>query len=455
MFSAVLPFLLSILAIFRPTSRFLIYPSGIHMAYTEHPYELSFRWTSSFPLWDCAILVRQSFCSGTPDDPEWLEVSAEWVWSYDMASRIWEVVYTAILQDIYPECAYEYFIGAGVVWTPIHTFKVKTPYSPSSPSEMDLFSPASFLVVGDLGVGAGGEATRSSLFRFQAAGNWDALIHLGDIAYNLEDLKPYTDRVYFQEIEPLASILPYMVIPGNHEVRHNYTKYKADFRMPDNPASQGSSLYYSFNLGRAHIVAISSDHFYEWPEEERLTHWNWLVEDLESANRHREIAPWLIVLMHRPLYCGVDYTLPLDYEDNANRDCSSRSEPIKAYLEELFYTSGVDVVFEAHVHNYQRLMPIYHNLTVPSAYDDLHTHRAAQAPLYILEGSAGNPEGNDLLTPTPQSWMSYQNRHYGFGTMTIINTTHFYWEHYDSESNELLDYVWIIKDSDRYIVQGQ
>ena len=451
MFSALLPFFLSVLAIFRPGSRFLIYPSGIHMAYTERPNELSFRWTSSFPLCDSTFLVRQSYCPGTPDDPEWLDVQVEWVWSYDIASRTWEVVYTAILQDIYPECEYEYFIGAGVIWTPIRKFKVKTPYSPSSPSEADLLSPASFLIVGDLGVGTTGEATRESLFRFQATGEWDALLHLGDIAYNLEDFEPYLDRVYFQELEPLTSIFPYMVIPGNHELRHNYTKYKADFRMPDNAASQGSSLFYSFNLGRAHIVAISSDHFYEWPEAERLTHWNWLVEDLEAANRNREIAPWLIVLMHRPLYCGVDYTLPLDYEEGPNRDCSYRTEPLKLQLEELFYASGVDVILDAHNHNYQRLMPIYHNSTVPSAYDDQHTHKAPQAPLYILEGSAGNDEGNDVLTPTPQVWMSYQSRSYGFGTMKVFNTSHFYWEHYDSESEELLDYVWVVKETPRYV----
>ena len=451
MFPSLLPVLLSILAIFRPSCRILLQPSGIHMAYTERPFEVSFRWTSSFPLWDCIVLVRQSYCPGIPDDTEWLEVEPNWIWTYDPASMLWEVTYTVILQDIYPECQYQYMIGAGVIWTQVRTFKVKTPYNLLTPSETDLLSSASFLVVGDLGVGQSGEATRKSLFRFRDTGLWDALIHLGDIAYNLESPQPYLDRVYFEELEPLTSTFPYMVLPGNHELRHNYTKYKADFRMPDNSASQGSSLYYSFNLGRAHFVTVSSDHFYSWSEEERLTHWNWLVEDLQTANKHRDTAPWLILMIHRPLYCGVNVNLPSDDDEGNNKDCYVKSAIIRRNLEELVYEMGVDVVLQAHNHNYQRLKPIYQNVSVASDYDDDHHHISPQAPLYILEGAAGNPEGNDEVTPTPQEWLSYQNRGYGFGTVRVMNGTHLYWEHYDSESGELLDYVWVVKTTPRYL----
>ena len=38
------------------------------------------------------------------------------------------------------------------------------------------------------------------------------------------------------------------------------------------------------------------------------TQYDWLVQDLEEANKNREERPWVIVMGHRPFYCTVDDT---------------------------------------------------------------------------------------------------------------------------------------------------
>lgn len=69
----------------------------------------------------------------------------------------------------------------------------------------------------------------------------DAVLHVGDIAY---DLSCNGDE-FFRQVEPVASKMPYMVCPGNHEIEmkffHNYV-YR--FNMP----SPERNMYYRLVL---------------------------------------------------------------------------------------------------------------------------------------------------------------------------------------------------------------
>ena len=82
-------------------------------------------------------------------------------------------------------------------------------------------------------------------------------------------------------MEPISSIVPYMVVPGNHEVdmrdsgRENSTIYTKRFMMPGRSMYichlalsklgivyliiSGNERYYSFGLGMVHFVAVSTD----------------------------------------------------------------------------------------------------------------------------------------------------------------------------------------------------
>ena len=48
-------------------------------------------------------------------------------------------------------------------------------------------------------------------------------------------------------------------MPGNHEQHANYTHYKERYNMPINDANEGTSKFYSFNLGPAHYIVLDTD----------------------------------------------------------------------------------------------------------------------------------------------------------------------------------------------------
>ena len=82
-------------------------------------------------------------------------------------------------------------------------------------------------------------------------------------------------------------------------------------------------MYYSFNYGNVHYVAINFEqrfvrHLWAvvlpsylcrvqgFPTDIQPggAQYNWLVSDLKQANENRETQPWIIVYFHRPLYCS-------------------------------------------------------------------------------------------------------------------------------------------------------
>jgi hypothetical protein len=362
-------------------------------------------------------------------------------------------VYKVVVDEVHPDCVYEYIVGSGIVWTPVRTFAVHTPYNISNASEADFRYEPDFLVFGDLGNGWDSQATRKGLSAFVQTGAIDAVLHLGDIAYDLESYFPGVSRAFFKEIEAVASVLPYMVLPGNHEITDDYSQYKSTFRMPVTPANSGSNLFYSFNFGRAHFLMYCSEVLYHSSPERKEQHLEWIKADLETANRNREAVPWVIALAHRPYYCLLNYRESVNQSSlvSSNKDCGYRATRLRGLLEELFYSAAVDLVLHAHVHNYQRTGPLYHNQTVPSAYDEQHRHVNAEAPVFILTGAAGNREGNDLLSPTPQLWSLFQARDLGYGHLKIVNETHLYWEQWDAVSDTRIDYLWLEKSWSRYV----
>ena len=132
-------------------------------------------------------------------------------------------------------------------------------------------------------------------------------------------------------------------------------------------------------------------------------------------------------------------------------------EPVKKgltddqLLEEVFYQNGVDIYFQAHVHNYERDGPIYKNQSIASEFDGDNIHVGPKAPIYITNGNAGNSEGhNDPTSPTPQDWAQYWTNDYGYGRMVVYNNTHLYYEQFSSPETDLIDYVWVVKTKNRY-----
>lgn len=67
--------------------------------------------------------------------------------------------------------------------------------------------------------------------------------------------------------------------------------------------------------------------------------WHWIHEEFERVDREK--TPWLIVLMHVPIY-------------NSNEAHFEEGDSMRSVFESLFVKYRVDVVFAGHVHAYER-----------------------------------------------------------------------------------------------------
>lgn len=72
--------------------------------------------------------------------------------------------------------------------------------------------------------------------------------------------------------------------------------------------------------------------------------WKWLEQELKTVDREK--TPWLIVLMHAPIY-------------NSNDAHFMEGESMRVVFESWFCHYKVDVIFAGHVHAYERSVCLF------------------------------------------------------------------------------------------------
>jgi hypothetical protein len=85
-----------------------------------------------------------------------------------------------------------------------------------------------------MGVGYWSEPTRNLIKKEADLGSFDAIVHLGDIGYDLDGKGGSVGNKYGRLIQEFAAIKPYMTLPGNHEKASNFTHYTNRYIMPEN-----------------------------------------------------------------------------------------------------------------------------------------------------------------------------------------------------------------------------
>jgi len=87
---------------------------------------------------------------------------------------------------------------------------------------------------------------------------------------------------------------------------------------------------------------------------------------------------------------------------------------LRTQAEETLYNYKVDLLIYGHVHDYERTYPLYQGKVMSTSYDN------APAPVHIVNGAAGNREGNDnnFQKPSPD-WSAFQSGSIGFAHMTV------------------------------------
>ena len=106
-----------------------------------------------------------------------------------------------------------------------------------------------------MGYGANSDGTVAQLTKLAGSCEIDAVFHNGYISYADGDQHHWD--VYFRKIEPIASTVPYLTTPGNHEFWFNFSAYKHRVAMP--MAEKFDSMFYSIDIGSVHILAMNTE----------------------------------------------------------------------------------------------------------------------------------------------------------------------------------------------------
>ncbi|CAH0561321.1 unnamed protein product [Brassicogethes aeneus] len=342
-----------------------------------------------------------------------------------------QYIHRVLLPDLEPSSKYVYHVGSNLGWS--NQFWFKTPPEKDWQPHLAMY--------GDMG-----NENAQSLVRLQEEtqrGQYDAILHVGDFAYDMNSKDAEVGDAFMRQIESISAYLPYMTCPGNHEEKYNFSNYRERFSMPGGT----EQIMYSIDIGPLHVISISTEVYYfmNYGIKPLVFQYEWLENDLAKANlpENREKHPWIVVMGHRPMYCS-----------NLNSDDCTHNETLTRVglpflhffgLEELFYNYGVDLEIWAHEHSYERLWPIYNYDIYNGSYEAPYVN--PQAPVHIVTGSAGCKEGREDFTPYRPYWSAFISRDYGYTRLKAYNSTHLNLiQISDDKEGQIIDDFWIIKD---------
>lgn len=339
--------------------------------------------------------------------------------------------------------------------------------------------PSRVAVVGDLGL----TYNTTSTVDHMLSNHPDLVLLVGDVSYaNLyltngtgadcyscsfpqtpihETYQPRWDY-WGRFMQPLVSKVPIMVIEGNHEIEEQaenqtFVAFSSRFAFPSKESGSSSTFYYSFNAGGIHFLMLGAYISYDKSSDQ----YRWLEKDLYKFDR--EVTPWLVATWHPPWYS----TYTAHYRE---------AECMRVAMEDLLYSYGVDVVFNGHVHTYERSNRVYNYTLDPCG------------PVHITVGDGGNREKMAIThadepgncpdpSTTPDKYMggfcafnftsgpatgnfcwdrqpeysAYRESSFGHGIFEVKNETHALWTWYRNQDlyKYAGDVIYIVRQPDK------
>ncbi|XP_054791612.1 purple acid phosphatase 2-like isoform X1 [Prosopis cineraria] len=302
----------------------------------------------------------------------------------------------------------KYFYEVGIGFT-TRQFWFKTP-PPVGPDV-----PYTFGLIGDLGQTYDSNTTLTHYEKSPAKG--ETVLYVGDLSY--ADDYPFHDNIRWDTwgrfTERVAAYQPWIWTAGNHELdfapelgeTRPFKPYTARYHVPFQASHSTSPLWYSIRRASAYIIVMSSySAFGKYTPQ-----YEWLEKEFLKVNRAE--TPWLIVLMHCPIYSSyVDHYM--------------EGETVRVMYERWFVKYKVDVVFAGHVHAYERSERVS-NIAYNIVNGLCKPVNDQSAPVYITIGDGGNLEGLAIAMTEPQPrYSSFREASFGHGILDIKNRSHAY-----------------------------
>jgi hypothetical protein len=277
--------------------------------------------------------------------------------------------------------------------------------------------------------------TPVSVFNFAAVGDWSCNSRASETISNMQNKKPelilalgdfsYTSspNCWFDKIKDIEGITRITI--GNHDAEEEESsaleeQYLERFNL-DRP-------FYSFEYRNAHFLMLSSQLDAKKGDEQ----YNFANNDLNKASQNKNIE-WIFVALHKPLY-----TSPTTH--SAETDFRNVFHP-------LFDKYGVDVVLQAHNHNYQRSFPISYNnqkSASPIITDNENSkYNDPTGVIYVIAGTGGRSL-YDLKSKSP--FIVTQTEEYGiFEGKVTDGGSKLTGTFYTNDGNEIIDTFTISK----------
>ncbi|KAH0684947.1 hypothetical protein KY285_021615 [Solanum tuberosum] len=344
-------------------------------------------------------------------------------------------IHHCTIKDLEFDTKYYYEVGLG---NTTRQFWFVTPPKPGP----DV--PYTFGLIGDLGQTYDSNSTLTHYELSPLKGQ--TLLFVGDLSY--ADNYPFHDNIRWDTwgrfIERSAAYQPWIWTAGNHELdfvpeigeSKPFVPYKYRFSTPYRESQSTSPLWYSIKRASAYIIVMSSySAFGKYTPQ-----WKWLTNELPKVNRSE--TPWLIVLMHCPMYSSYVHHY-------------MEGETMRVIYEPWFVKYKVDVVFAGHVHAYERSERVS-NVAYNIINGKCSSVKDESAPVYITIGDGGNQEGlaTEMTQPQPR-YSAYREASFGHGILDIKNRTHacFGWHRnhdgfaIEADSLWLLNRYWKLEES--------
>jgi glucose/arabinose dehydrogenase/predicted MPP superfamily phosphohydrolase len=221
----------------------------------------------------------------------------------------------------------------------------------------------------------------------------ELILGLGDYAYRNDA------ACWLEIINPIENKMKIAI--GNHDDK----AYVDGIEVPSNERLEEymnqfnlTEQFYSFDYHNVHFLAISTEDSYE----KNSMQYRFVQNDLKNAASNNN-TNWIVVFYHR-----VAYTSPgmvgsvVDFRDTYHP---------------LFDKYGVDIVLQAHTHNYQRSFPISYN-TGNSSNPIIKDHAISNyndpnGQIFAIVGTGGSNVIHNL-TGAPAKFTAKQFYGYGF-----------------------------------------
>ena len=223
-----------------------------------------------------------------------------------------------------------------------------------------------FVAAGDFGCGDEPNRTIGGMIKKDP----EIVIALGDLSYDK------SADCWLNSMTPLDNPGRIKITIGNHDLTRKMIKY--------NTYLQHFNLtkpYYSFEYQNVHFLGMATAKNSIIPYKYGSEQYNFVVEDLRRAHNNKNID-WIIVYSFRPFYSSLSEHL-------------AEPELTDTYAT-LFDNYSVDVVLQAHNHNYQRTFPLVYNessffpVHYPEISDNHDTkYKEPNGPIFITIGTGG------------------------------------------------------------------